>query len=235
MKRTLWVGMLPWYLLIAILFIAIAAGTDQAVTTVVQRTPVERKHILILDAGHGGVDGGATSCTGVLESQINLEIALKLQDMFHLLGHKTLMIRTSDVSIYTSGETIAAKKISDLRERVRIVNETEHAILISIHQNTFSDSQYRGAQVFYPSTAGSQKLAEQLQNALIRTLNPTSNRKAKKAQGVYLMEHIVQTGILVECGFLSNPSEEAELRDPEYQTKLCAVIAATISAALSNT
>lgn len=235
MKRIHWVGLLPWYLLVVILFIAIAAGTDQAVSTALQRGGVNREHILIIDPGHGGVDGGATSCTGVLESQINLEISLKLRDMLQLLGHKTQMIRTTDISVYTQGETIAAKKVSDLRERVRLVNETEDAVLISIHQNTFSDSQYSGAQVFYPKTEGSQKMAETLQNALIKTINSTSNRKAKKAQGVYLMEHIEKTGILVECGFLSNPQEEAKLRDPDYQKKLCAVIAASVSTYLSNT
>lgn len=235
MKRTAWVGFLPWYLLVVILFIAIAAGTDQAVSTALQRGGVDREYILIIDPGHGGVDGGATSCTGVLESQINLEISLKLRDMLQLLGHKTQMIRTTDISIYTRGETIAAKKVSDLRERVRIVNETEDAVLISIHQNTFSDSRYSGAQVFYPQTEGSQKLAEALQNALIQTINPTSNRKAKKAQGVYLMEHIEKPGILIECGFLSNAQEEAKLRDPDYQKKLCAVIAASVSTYLSNT
>ncbi len=235
MKRGNWVAFLPWYLLVAIVFIAIVAGTDQAVSTALQRRSVDREHIIIIDPGHGGVDGGATSCTGVLESQINLEISLKLNDLLRLLGHKTYMIRTEDISIYTQGETIAAKKISDLRERVRIVNETEDAVLISIHQNTFSDSRYGGAQVFYPKTEGSQRLAEQLQAALIKTVNPTSNRKAKKAQGVYLMEHIEQMGVLVECGFLSNPQEEAQLRDADYQKQLCAVIAATVSTFLSNT
>ena len=235
MKRTDWVGFLPWYLLIVILFIAIAAGTDQAVTTALQRRGVDREHILIIDPGHGGVDGGATSCTGVLESKINLEISLKLRDIFQLLGHKTVMIRTTDISVYTQGETIAAKKVSDLRERVRIVNETEDAVLISIHQNTFTDSRYNGAQVFYPQTENSRVLAEQVQNALVKTVNPTSNRKAKKAQGVYLMEHIERPGILVECGFLSNPQEEEKLREDAYQRQLCAVIAASVSAYLSNT
>ncbi len=235
MKNVNWVGFLPYYLLVAMIFVAIAAGTSGAVTTAVQRGAVEREHIIIIDPGHGGVDGGATSCTGVLESQLNLEISLKLNDLFRLLGHKTQMIRTTDISVYTKGETIAAKKASDLRERVRIVNETEDAVLVSIHQNTFSDSRYGGAQVFYSQAGSSQSLAQALQNALIKNLNPTSNRKAKKAQGVYLMEHIERPGVLVECGFLSNPQEEALLRDPDYQKQLCAVIAAAVSTYLSNT
>jgi len=235
MKKANWVALLPFYLLTFIVFVSIAAGTSHAVTTAVQRTAVDREHVIVIDAGHGGVDGGATSCTGVLESRINLEIALKLNDMMHLLGHKTVMIRTTDISVYTHGETIAAKKVSDLKERVRIVNETDNAVLISIHQNTFSDSRYGGAQVFYAQTEGSQMMAKSLQTNLIRILNPASNRKAKKADGVYLMEHINKTGVLLECGFLSNVEEEAKLRDSAYQNKLCGVIAATISGFLSNT
>ena len=235
MKKGNWVGVLPFYLLVVIITITIASGTSYSVTTAVQRTAVERENVIVIDAGHGGVDGGATSCTGVLESQINLEIALKLNDLMHLLGHKTVMIRMTDISVYTQGQTIAAKKVSDLKERVRIVNETEDALLVSIHQNTFSDSRYGGAQVFYAQTEESQKLAQLLQQNLISILNPDSNRKAKKADGVYLMEHIEKTGVLVECGFLSNVEEEAKLRDSTYQKMLCCVIAATVSSFLSNT
>ena len=190
---------------------------------------------IIIDAGHGGVDGGATSCTGKLESAYNLEIALRLRDVFHLLGYPTRMIRTTDTSIYTKGDTIAAQKMSDLKERVRIVNESERNILVSIHQNNFSDSRYSGAQVFYPDTEGSRELADAMQRALVMSLNPGSNRKIKQAKGIYLMEHIRCPAVLIECGFLSNPEEEARLRDPDYQKKLSSVIAATVSGYLSNT
>ncbi len=200
---------------------------SRAVTVIAENLPIQRAHCFIIDAGHGGVDGGATSCTGKLESAFNLEIAIRLNDLMHFLGYKTIMIRTEDVSIYTKGETIAQKKASDLKERVRICNETDGAILLSIHQNNFSDSRYFGAQVFYPATDGSEALAKKLQSELIRTLNPGSNRNVKKTSGVYLMEHIQCPGILIECGFLSNPEEEAKLRSPEYQKKLCCVIAAT--------
>ena len=183
---------------------------------------------IVIDAGHGGVDGGATSCTGKLESAYNLEIALRLRDLCHLLGYPTRMIRTTDTSVYTKGNTIAAQKMSDLKERVRVVNESERNLLVSIHQNNFSDSRYSGAQVFYAGTEGSRELAEALQSALTKSLNPISKRKVKKAEGIYLMEHITNPGILVECGFLSNPEEEAKLNDPDYQKKLCCVIAATV-------
>lgn len=208
---------------------------SSAVTVISENMPVERDHCIIIDPGHGGEDGGATSCTGKLESTYNLEISLRLNDLFHFLGYDTQMIRTSDISVYTKGETIAQKKVSDLKERVRIVNETEGAVLLSIHQNNFSDNRYSGAQVFYPTTAGSEALAKQLQAAFKETLNPGSKRMSKKSEGIYLMEHINCTGVLIECGFLSNPEEETRLRSGEYQQKICSVIAATVSQYLSNT
>lgn len=234
MNRKNWVGMLPFYLLAAILFIGTAKWGSNTVTTISQNTPVERHRTVVIDAGHGGIDGGATSCTGVLESTINLQIALRLDDLMHLLGYQTVMIRTTDTSVYTEGNSIAAQKVSDLKERVRIVNGTENALLISIHQNTFADSQYGGAQVFYGGAADSRELAGALQSALVSAVNPGSNRKCKKADGVYLMQNIRCTGVLVECGFLSNPSEEARLRSEDYQKKLCCVIASAVSSFLEN-
>lgn len=216
------------------LLLAVIWGS-RAITIISEHMPVERQRCIIIDAGHGGEDGGATSCTGKLESSFNLEISLRLDDLLHLLGYDTVMVRTSDVSIYTKGETIAQKKVSDLKERVRIANSTDHALLISIHQNTFSDSRYGGAQVFYAATDGSQQLAKELQSAFTTSVNLGGNRKSKKSDGIYLMEHITCTGVLVECGFLSNPEEEAKLRSAEYQKQICCVIAATVSGFLSNT
>ena len=209
------------------LLLAVIWGS-RAITIISEHMPVERQHCIIIDAGHGGEDGGATSCTGKLESSFNLEISLRLDDLLHLLGYDTVMVRTSDVSIYTKGETIAQKKVSDLKERVRIANSTDHALLISIHQNTFSDSRYGGAQVFYAATDGSQQLAKELQSAFTTSVNLGGNRKSKKSDGIYLMEHITCTGVLVECGFLSNPQEEANLKDSIYQKKLVCVITATV-------
>ena len=227
-----------WILAYGIIILGFLLGVhwgNRAVTVIAENQPVERAHRIIIDAGHGGIDGGATSCTGKLESAFNLEIALRLNDLFHLLGYDTGMIRTTDTSIYTKGDTIAQQKVSDLKERVRIVNDTKNALLVSIHQNNFSDGRYSGAQVFYAGTEGSEELARQLQASLVTALNPGSNRKIKKSDGIYLMEHIDCTGVLVECGFLSNAEEEAKLRDPVYQRKLCCVIAATVSSFLSNT
>ena len=234
MKIRNFCGVVLFYLLIIGIFISVTYLGSEVTSVVAQMIPLERDNTIIIDAGHGGSDGGATSCTGQLESQFNLEIALKLNDLFHLLGYKTVMIRTTDISVYTKGETIAQKKVSDLKERVRIVNSTEDALLVSIHQNTFSDSQYSGAQVFYGTQGNAQSLAESLQAAFCRTLNPGSSRECKKADGIYLMQHIECAGVLVECGFLSNPAEEAKLRTGDYQRKVCCVIAASVGQFLAN-
>lgn len=235
MKRENWIAFLPFYLLVVIGLLGLTKLGSETVTAVTLRRPLERSCTVIIDAGHGGVDGGATSCTGVLESQINLNIALRLEDLLHLLGIDTLMIRRTDESVYTEGNTIGAKKISDLKNRVRTVQETQGAVLVSLHQNTFSDTRYSGAQVFYGAAGESLRLAKELQQVFVSFLNPGSRRQPKTAKGIYLMDHINCTGILVECGFLSNPEEEAMLRSREYQQKICAVIGTTLSRFLHAT
>jgi N-acetylmuramoyl-L-alanine amidase len=217
---------------VLVAFILIASSGSRVVSVISANAPVTGRKTVIIDAGHGGVDGGATSVSGVLESKFNLDIALKLRDVMSLLGINTLMIRETDCSVYTQGNSIAQKKVSDLKERVRIVNSAENDMLVSIHQNYFSSPQYSGAQVFYAPTDGSMEVAEHLQQAFIRSVNPNSNRKIKKADGVYLMQHINCPGVLIECGFLSNYQEEHMLRDAGYQQKLCCVIACSVGSYL---
>lgn len=217
------------YSIVIILFVFISVAAGNAVTTIVENAPVENRKCIIIDPGHGGEDGGATSCTGILESKYNLDISLRLNDLLQMLGYNTKMIRTTDMSIYTQGNTIAQKKVSDLKQRVHIVNNTEDAYLISIHQNYFSDSRYSGAQVFYAPTEQSKELALLLQRQFPLYLQKENKRTIKKASGVYLMEHIDCPGVLIECGFLSNPNETANLGDPVYQKKLCCVIATGVS------
>lgn len=228
MKSDQTIAYVPFFLLAVILIIGIARGGQQAVSALADGPDEAPGKCFVIDAGHGGEDGGATSCTGVLESQINLEITLRLEPLLRFLGRNTLSIRKTDTAIYTQGTTLAQKKVSDLKERVRIVNETPNAVLISIHQNTFPAAQYSGAQVFYAPTSLSQELARTVQEDLVRTLNPGSNRKCKHSTGIYLMQHIERPGILIECGFLSNPEEEARLRDPAYQKRLCCTVAASL-------
>lgn len=223
------------YLMFCSGFLMVMLTFSRSVEVISQSMPPERSRYIVIDAGHGEPDGGAVSCTGKKESDYNLEIAKKLNDLMLLLGYRTKMVRTEENSVYITGTTIAQKKMSDLKQRVKIVNETADPILISIHQNHFPDSRYKGAQVFYANTPGSQMLAEQIQRSFIMTINPGSKRMVKRSTGVYLMEQIKCPAVLVECGFLSNPSEERKLTDDKYQQKICCVIAAAVSGYLSNT
>lgn len=223
-----------FYLLMVSIFISVAYLGSEVTSTLAEFKPLERDNIIVIDPGHGGEDGGAISVSGKMESAYNLEIAQRLNDLFHLLGYGTKMVRIYDESVYTEGHTLAEKKVSDLKNRVQMVNKEENAILVSIHQNTFLDSRYWGAQVFYGPKGKSRELAERMQITFCQTLNPGSNREIKKADGIYLMQHIDCTGILIECGFLSNPREDAMLQTKQYQQKLCAVIAGTLSQFLTD-
>lgn len=233
MKKPGFVGLMMCYLLVVSLTLIGIFGGERAVSVLKEQIPVNRPHTIIIDAGHGGEDGGATSCTGRLESSYNLDISLRLEDLMQLLGYRTIMIRRTDTAIYKKGETISQKKVDDLKERVRISNSDPGNVLLSIHQNFFSQGQYSGAQVFYAANEESKNLANTLQQSLVEVLNPGSKRKTKAGKGIYLLEKRTGCGVLIECGFLSNPKEESLLRLPQYQKKLACVIAAAVASNLS--
>ena len=207
----------------------------EVVSVMAEHRSITNQYCIVIDPGHGGEDGGAVSVSNLPESEYNLSIALRLKDLIHLLGYQTKMIRTEDISVYTKGEKLSEKKASDLQERVRIVNETDNAVLVSIHQNHFPEPIYNGAQVFYAQTAGSEDLAEQIQRLIKTSINPGSRRQVKKAEKIFLMSRVCCPAVLIECGFLSNPQEELKLRDPEYQKILCSVISVALAQYLSNT
>ncbi len=234
-QKKLWLSLAPVYILILASFLIAGIGGSRAISVIAENAPLTQRKRVIIDAGHGGVDGGATSCTGVLESAINLQIAIRVNDMLHLLGIDTVMTRTADTSLHTQGNTIAAQKVSDLKERVRITNEEGNTVLISIHQNHFSDSRYSGAQVFYSPSAKSMDFAGQMQDSFVKTINLGSSRKSKRGEGIYLLQKTQIPAILVECGFLSNHTEEAKLRSDDYQKKVAAVIAGACSTYLHST
>jgi len=177
---------------------------------------------LILDAGHGGEDGGAVSLTGVPESGINLAIVQKLDGLLGFCGVAPILLREEDISLHDpEAETLRQKKVSDLHNRVAAIEATENALVVSIHQNTFPDPSYHGAQVFFREEGESKALADAIQAAIRQGVDPDNRRQAAKiADTVYLMKHITCPAVLVECGFLSNAGEEALLRQGEYQTKL---------------
>jgi N-acetylmuramoyl-L-alanine amidase len=183
---------------------------------------------LIIDAGHGGADGGAVSLSGVKESEINLEIALKLDQIMAFFGVSAVMTRSTEELDYSEkANTIREKKAEDQNKRIHLINSTKNAILISIHQNKFPDGRPFGAQVLYAPTSGSKEFAEYMQNSLITALNEQNRRSAAKVPGsILLLNHIKCPAIIIECGFLSNADEEELLRTDAYQLKVAAVIAA---------
>ena len=183
---------------------------------------------VVIDPGHGGEDGGAVSPGGVAESQINLAVARRVNDLLRFAGQPTVMTREEDVSIGTGGDTVRTRKASDIRRRVEIVNETENAVLLSIHQNSLPSSVVtHGAQVFWNGEEGAEDLARVVQDSLNGVINAGNEKQPKRIPDtIYLMRHITAPGILVECGFLSNPEETVRLQDPSYQTKLAAAITA---------
>ena len=178
---------------------------------------------VIIDAGHGGEDGGAQTADGVLEKEINLSIAKRLQTLLSALGFETKMTRTDDSLRYdASCKTMREKKVSDIRARFSMMEQTPNAVFLSIHQNHYSEPKYAGAQVFYSAnTAESPVLAEAIQRSIVKTLQPENERVIKPCgDEVYLLYHANKTAVMVECGFLSNPQEAAKLEDENYQTAL---------------
>lgn len=181
---------------------------------------------VVIDPGHGGEDGGAVSSDGVMESQINLAVSQRVSDLLRFAGQRTLMTRTEDVSIHTEGDTMRERKVSDIHNRVDIVNNTEGAVLLSIHQNSLPSSRVtHGAQVFWNTAEGAQELAGVVQDSLNTAINVGNEKLPRKIPAtIYLMKHVTAPAILVECGFLSNGGETAKLQEPSYQLKLAAAI-----------
>jgi len=183
--------------------------------------------VFVLDAGHGGTDGGASSASGVLESDINLAITLRIRDVFTLLGQPTVLTRTDENSLADDpSATIRQQKVSDTKNRVALVNSIENARLISIHQNALAGHpSVHGAQVFYNAVGDSSALAETIQQGLNQAVN-VGNEKGKKpiSKDIYLMSHVTCPAVLVECGFLSNTAESEVLQTPSYQMLLAMTI-----------
>lgn len=213
-----------WYPLAAALLLAIVALVQQSRSRATEALAVPP--VLVIDAGHGGADGGAVAADGTLESDINLDVAQRLEALARFWGVDTVMTRPGkDIAYPSDADTIAAKKIADQHARVGLINNTGGAMLLSIHQNNYPAASPHGIQVFYGSAAGSDALAELMQGNLTTLLCPDNRRVAAKVdKSVYLMKSVNCTAVLVECGFLSNPGDLAKLQDGGYRTKLAAVM-----------
>lgn len=187
----------------------------------------EKKGTVIVDAGHGGEDGGAVGINGVNEKDINLAIALELQRLLEQNQFEVIMIRDADYSVGDSSlGSVAERKRSDTLKRAETILDTGECIVISIHQNHFSQSKYYGAQVFYsPNREESALLAECIRSSIVSQTQPENTRELKKAESnIYLMSHATVPSVLVECGFLSNPEEAEKLCDGQYQSNMASAI-----------
>lgn len=184
---------------------------------------------IIIDAGHGGFDGGTSSDDGIIEKDINLKISLYLCEFLNFFGFNTILTRDKDESLESDGlSTIREKKHSDIHNRMTLMEKTDNALFISIHQNHYSVEKYHGLQVFYSPTFSdeSSQLAQSIQETVTELLQQDNEREIKKCgTSVYLMYNAVKPAVLVECGFLSNHNESQLLETEEYQKKIAFCIA----------
>lgn len=180
---------------------------------------------IIIDAGHGGFDPGAEA-NDVVEKDVNLEIALNLRDLLLVMGFEVIMIRDDDISVHDPhATTIRQKKRTDLLNRLEIINSNQHAVFVSIHQNTYP-GQSRGAQVFYtPKNDDAKLLADAIQTSIRENLQPENDRVIRKTNNdIYILYNAKIPAVLVECGFLTNPAEAELLTQEEYQQKMAYAI-----------
>lgn len=223
MRNRRWLAIL----LVVLAGVCLFLGAKRTVAAITANHSVLLAPCIIIDAGHGGFDGGAVGKDGTVEKDINLSVARKLQQLAELYGFEVVMVRDEDVSVDDSGAaTIRSRKVSDLNNRLKLAQNCPGAIFLSIHQNKFPQSGSWGAQVFYgQKNDQSRLLAEQIQANLIGILQPKNKRAVKPAEkNLYLVYNLANPAVLIECGFLSNPSECERLRQPDYQQELAFVI-----------
>lgn len=217
--------LLPCLLLVGILC-GLTAGICTAVYSNIAATaavPSEQLRTIVLDAGHGGEDGGTASAAGVLEKDVNLAITLRLKALLQAAGFTVKMVRDTDVAVNDDGlGTLAQRKVSDIKNRLKLLKSTPNSIFVSIHQNHFPQTQYHGTQVFYSSNhPQSEQLAQAIQTAVVTHLQTENTRQIKPSgSSIYLLKHAQTPAVLVECGFLSNPEEAARLTDSIYQGQM---------------
>ena len=220
-----------WYAAIVLIVCAGAAASAMIPKRHTAFSPVASgvsPMTVVLDAGHGGEDGGAIAADGTREKDINLAIADRTALFFDWFGIPYIATRTEDALIGDNTlPTVRERKVSDIRRRMELVSQTPGGVLLSIHQNYFLSGRYSGTQVFYaPEAPGSDALAERIQRDIVAALQPDNTRQIKPTEGtVFLLDKAEKTSVMVECGFLSNEQELARLKSPSYETQLAYFIA----------
>lgn len=189
-----------------------------------------QRYTVIIDAGHGGFDGGAVAPDGTLEKDLNLSVALKLDSVLKIMGYDTVLVRDTDVSTADDKDTERSQKVSDIKARLRLTEKYKDALFVSIHMNKYTSPQPHGAQVFYSQVDGSKELAECIQRSITAGVQTDNKRVVKKTtKDIYLLYHAVIPSVIAECGFISNPDDLLKLKSDEYQLKMAAAIAAGIN------
>lgn len=191
-------------------------------TILTSKAMKEKPPCLIIDVGHGGIDPGKVSTDGILEKNVNLQIALHLKKEFQNKNFKIYLTRETDCGLYD--ENASHKKISDLNNRIQFFHEKKADYVISIHQNSYSDAESHGAQTFYHTDSEEGNvMANTIQKSLLE-IDPSNHRNATASNRYYLLKKTSIPSIIIECGFLSNPEETAKLTNPDYQQKLAHAI-----------
>ena len=229
LKRLIKIVIVVVLLIAAIIFVKLFISSGGLKSVISQ----DNRSTLVIDAGHGGIDGGAISDSGLKESDINLAIALKTEALAHFLGVDTVMTRETDTD---NSENKAYSEHDNLVERAKLANSTENAVLISIHQNKFPSAVVSGAEVMYSDNDDSKALGLITQDNLVTLLDSSNRRVARPAPKELLLTSSVECPtILVECGFMSNPQEVQKLASNDYQLKLAAILAGSYIQFLNNT
>ncbi len=205
--------------------VCVAGWFGRVEKTAAVSAAIDPAPVIIIDAGHGGFDGGAVGVGGVIEKDINLAVAQKLETMLKFAGYDTVMTRDEDEALGGGSGSTHDKKVADIKYRLNMLEMTPDALFVSIHQNIFGGRAI-GTQVFYgPENAESEVLAKILQTNFKALLQPENERQIKRAtDDIYILYHATKPAVLVECGFISNSAEAEKLGTAEYQEQLCFVI-----------
>ena len=225
MKQTVKTA-LCWGALIecAVVLVAVTVGNRPVTATA---TPADPRPLVLLDAGHGGEDGGALAPDGTLEKDLNLDIVLTLRDTLTFCGCRVATTRDTDAGL-GEGDSIRARKVSDMKARLALYDAAD--VVLSVHQNKFGDTACHGAQFFYSQNAAESKLlAETVRNRFVTLLQPTNTRELKVGgDNVFLLYKTTTPAVLAECGFLSNPDDLATLQDKAHRDQIALVLASGV-------
>ena len=219
-------------MVVVLLLAAVFVGPRSASYVMNMRAKTAKVRIVV-DPGHGGGDPGKVGTMGTEEKEINLQVSKKLQACLQEAGMEVVLTRETDESLAEEGAS--SEKVSDLKKRVELIEKEDPVLTVSIHQNSYPDSSVNGAQVFYYGQSEEGRLlAEAIQQSLIECVDPSNHREAKANESYFMLKKTPVTTVIVECGFLSNPEEEALLQEEEYQEKMAEAITAGIQNYLNS-